>query len=218
MKKLTAKSSGSKGGKYKIMTKYGYCRISTKTQMVDGTYKAQMAQLENEGVTAENIYFDNLSGKNLADRLELHKLLERANSGDIIVITKLDRLARNVKDALNIIEELNQKGVTLDIKNMGRFDDTPSGRLTFTIFSAFAEYERDLILERMQSGKEYAREHNPEFKEGRPKKMRKSQIEMAYKRLKTETYKDVADSFNISERTLYNYIRAYKDSLTEGGR
>lgn len=137
--------------------KYGYARVSTKNQFNHETYLNQFEKLKNEGISEENIYFDNYSGKSAKDRENLNKLLDLVVDGDTVVTTKLDRLARNASDALEIAEQLNKKGVKLHILNMGLIDNSPIGKLMFTVFSAFSEFERDLIVERMQEGKEYKR-------------------------------------------------------------
>jgi DNA invertase Pin-like site-specific DNA recombinase len=88
-----------------------------------------------------------------AARPEFQKLLSVLEQGDTLTVTKLDRFARSTSDALAIVKPLFEKGVKVNVLNMGIIENTPTGRLTFTIFSVFAEFERDLIVTRTQEGK-----------------------------------------------------------------
>lgn len=136
-------------------------------------------------------------------RQEFEKLLQMVRSDDTLIITKLDRFARNTRAALEIIQDLFSKGVKINILNMGIIDDTPTGQLVFTIFSAFAQFERDIILARTQGGKNYARENEPHFKEGRPLIYSKEQIEFARElRNQGMTYKMIERKTGISVATL----------------
>ena len=100
----------------------------------------------------------------------MDELLKVLKDGDTVIVTKLDRLARSAKGGIEIIDEIVDKGASLEILNMGTFNNTPTGRLTRTIFLAFAEFERDMIVERTQAGKAVAKQNNPNYKEGRAAK------------------------------------------------
>ena len=144
---------------------YGYARVSTKGQDRYGNgLDVQEKQLRDNG--AEKIFCESFTGTK-KNRPELNKLLEVVQDGDSVIVTKLDRIARSTRDGLAIIEELLAKGVVINILNMGKFDNTPSGKLMRTIFFAFAEFERDMIVERTQEGKEICKK-NPDWKDGRP--------------------------------------------------
>ena len=120
------------------------------------------------------------------------------------MVTKLDRFARNTNvEAIQVVQKLFNKKIAVYILNIGIIEDTPTGRLTFNIFSAFAEFERDMIVTRTQEGKMYARMHNPNFREGRPKKYTIYQLDLAMKLLKTNSYHEVAKKTGISVSTLY---------------
>ena len=97
-------------------------------------------------------------------------LMAELKPGDEFVVTKMDRFARNAPEGIQTVRDLVDKGIAVHILNMGRADNTPTGKLLVTILLAFAEFERDMIVERTMAGKSYAKEHNPEFKEGRPRK------------------------------------------------
>lgn len=193
--------------------KYGYARVSTTNQFKNDTYLTQIEKLKNEGISEENIYFDNYSGKSAKDRIQLNILINLVENGDTIVITKLDRLARNTADALELAEKLHKKGVKLHILNMGLLDNTSMGRLMFTMFSAFAEFERDLIAERMREGKEYKRKHDPDFKDGRKSKLNTKQLEIIYKHFEDGilTNEEIANMFNVSRRTIMYRKKEWKD-------
>lgn len=149
---------------------YGYERVSSKGQGLYGTsLESQKNELIKAGASADTIYSDVFTGVT-ADRPMLNKLIEAVREGDIVVVTKLDRLARNTTEGISIIDAIVNKGASLNILNMGIFNNTPTGRLTRTIFLAFAEYEHDMIIERMNEGKRIAKATKPNYKEGRPKK------------------------------------------------
>lgn len=179
--------------------KYGYARVSTLGQDLEG----QIQTLENEG--CEQIYSEKFTGTK-ADRPQFQELLSIVQEGDTIVVTKLDRFARSAGDAIQVIRELFDKGVKVHILNMGLIENTPTGKLIFTIMSGFAEFERDMIVERTQEGKAIARQRD-DFREGRPKKFSRKQIEHALKMLETHSYKEVEETTGISKSTL---IRAKK--------
>ncbi len=144
---------------------YGYARVSTKGQEKYGNgLDVQEKELKANG--AEIIFFESFTGTK-KNRPELDKLIPILKEGDALVVSKLDRIARSALDGLTIMEELLEKGVTVHILNMGKFDNTPTGKLLRTVLFGLAEFERDLIVERTQSGKAIKRENDPNYKEGR---------------------------------------------------
>ena len=179
--------------------KYGYARVSTRHQDLEG----QLRQLEDE--RCDKIYFEKITGVK-SDRPEFQKLLQAIQTGDTLVVTKLDRFARSTQDALNTIKYLFEKGVRINVLNLGIIENTSTGRLIFTIFSAFADFERDLIVERTQEGKEIAKQ-KPNFREGRPRKFSQQQINLAMNLLKTNSYSEVEKMTGISKSTLTRYKR-----------
>ncbi len=143
---------------------YGYARVSTRKQSRDGnSLEDQIKRLKERG--AKRIYADSYTGTKMS-RPELDKLLAVLKSGDTVVVTKLDRIARTTIGGIELIRDLCEKGITVDIMNMGVVDNTPMGRLVLTVMLAFAEYERDMIVQRTQEGKEVAREKEG-WKDGR---------------------------------------------------
>lgn len=140
--------------------KYGYARVSTTDQKLAN----QIELLKLAG--AEKIFQEKFTGTT-TERPEFQKLLRALKTGDTLIVTKLDRFARNTREALDIIQELFKENVKVNILNMGLIDNTPTGQLVFTIFSAFAQFERDMIVTRTQEGKLYAKQHDPLFRFGK---------------------------------------------------
>ena len=135
-------------------TVYGYARVSTKKQAKDGnSLEVQEAALKAAG--AQKIYSDTYTGT-VTDRPELESLMGILKYGDTLVVTKLDRIARSTMQGLQLVQELVKKGVTVNVLNMGALSDKPEDALRLTMFLAFAQYERDMILQRTREGKEIA--------------------------------------------------------------
>ena len=178
---------------------FGYARVSTSGQARDGnSLEGQINALQEAG--AVKIFSDVFSGsKN--DRPELDKLLKIIQSGDTLIITKLDRIARSLIQGIQLIESLGDKGVIIDVLNMGIIDSSPTGKLIRNIMLSFSEFERDMIIQRTQEGKAVARQ-NPNFRDGRPKKFSRAQINHALELLQTHSYKQVAAMTGISRATL----------------
>jgi len=179
--------------------KYGYCRVSTLKQGKDGnSLEAQKELLLSAG--ADEIYEEKFTGTKI-DRPELDKLLEKIQPGDTLVVTKLDRIARSISKGTELIEKLIGMGVAVNILNLGVLDNTPSSRLVRNIFLSFAEFERDMIVERTTEGRDLARQKDG-YREGRPKKFRREQIEHALQLLNSNSYSRVSDMTGISIATL----------------
>lgn len=174
--------------------KYGYARVSTVGQDLS----SQIDTLKKEG--CEKIFQDKMTGTK-KERPQFKQLLNALNKGDTLVVTKLDRFARSTKEGIEIIQDLFKRGISVHVLNMGLVEDTPTGRLILSIMLAFAEFERDMIVERTQEGKALARQRD-DFREGRPKKFSKAQIKHALKLLDDNSYKKVEDMTGISISTL----------------
>ena len=183
---------------------YGYARVSTKGQAKDGnSLEAQEKALKESGAS-EN-YVDAFTGTK-TDRPEFDKLMDKIQKGDTLIVTKLDRFARSMTQGSELVLDLIEKGIKVYILNIGVMDNTPSSKLIRNVFFAFAEFERDMIVERTMEGKAIAKQ-NPDFREGRPKKYSRKQIEHALELLDSNSYKQVEDMTGISKSTL---IRAKK--------
>ena len=190
---------------------YGYGRVSTKGQAKDGnSLEAQERLLKEHG--AEVIYMDSFTGTKMT-RPEFDKLLEKLKAGDTLVVAKLDRFARSVSQASELITKLIDEGIRVDACNLGVLDNSSMSTLMRNILLSFAQFERDMIVERTQEGKAIARQ-NPDFREGRPKKYSRTQINHALDLLEKYSYKQVEDMTGISKSTL---IRAKQNKIEVTG-
>lgn len=187
---------------------YGYARVSTTGQAQDGNSLAdQERQLREAG--AQVIYSDAFSGKTM-QRPQFSALMNVLQAGDTLIVTKLDRFARTATEGAQTVQELLHKGVTIDIQNMGRVDDSPIGRLLVQVLFSFAEFERSMILERTQTGRKIAMENGQVM--GRPQKYHKEKIDLALRLLdEGKTYPQVERMTGISKSTL---LRNRKKRLT----
>lgn len=188
---------------------YGYARVSTKGQAKDGnSLEGQSILLKEAGVN--KIFYDSFTGRKI-ERPEFNKLLSILHEGDKLIVTKLDRFARSAVQGSQMIEELIAKGVTVHVLNIGLMDNTPTGKLIRNIMLSFAEFERDMIVERTQEGKAIAREKGIRV-DGRPKKNVPTETLRNYYILQQKgkmTVDDCCEELNISRSTWYN--------LTKGG-
>ena len=117
------------------------------------------------------------------------------------MVTKLDRIARSVTHGIELINELNERGIKVHVLNMGLVDNTPTGQLIRNVMLAFAEFERSMIMQRTREGREIART-KPGYREGRPKKYGKKQMDHAIELLQEYSYTKVAEMTGISKATL----------------
>lgn len=185
--------------------KYGYARVSTVSQ----NYTVQIQQLKQSGVESNNIYSDKWTGAT-TDRPAFNELMNVLKDNDEIIITKLDRLARNTREALTIIEPLLERNITIKVLNLGTIENTTMGKMILRTLLSVAEMERDLILERTREGKAIAKRRNPNFREGRPKALKTPQREHANNLLKEYTYTEVAEMTGYSKSTLQRIKKQYE--------
>lgn len=181
----------------------GYARVSTDDQNLD----AQIDELQKQG--CGRIFQEKISGAK-SDRPELQRCFDHLRKGDVLVVTKLDRLARNLKNLIDIVEQLNEMGVAF-ISVQDQIDtSTPQGKFFFHVFGAVAEFERDLIRERTKAGLTAARARGRIG--GRKRIMTPEKIKAAKELLKQSfPPADVAKQLGISRATLYNYFDQMKD-------
>ena len=179
-----------------------YVRVSTEQQNEERQVKSAL----NLGIEKENIYIDKQSGKD-TDRKELKKLLAFARKGDIVYTESISRIARNTKDLLNIVEELNQKQVDFVSLKENIDTSTPQGKFMLTVFGALAELERECILQRQREGIEVAREQG-KYKGRQPKKIDKEKFQkmVAEWRNGERTAVSVMRHFNITSTTFYRWV------------
>lgn len=178
---------------------YGYARVSTKKQLSGNSIEEQYSKLKEQDCL--EIIVEQYSGKT-TDRPELGALMHKMTKGDTLVVTKLDRLARNVVEGVTLVQELLHNGIKVHVLNVGLLDDTPMGHFFITTLLAVAELERSMIMERTQAGKEVAKT-KPGFKDGRPR-IAKNRIDAALALVDAgNSYNKVAELTNIGVATLY---------------
>lgn len=186
----------------------GYARVSSKGQAQHGmSLEDQTEQLMKQGIAREAIYADVYTGTKM-ERPEFNRLLSELEAGDELVVCKLDRFARNAPEGAMLVRELVERGVKVNILNMGVADNTPMGKVMVTVMLAFAEYERDMIVERTSMGKAMKREHEPGWKEGRPK-LEISEFQKFRKKQKDGqmTVDECCAALGISRSTWYGRVR-----------
>lgn len=145
--------------------KKGYGRVSTAGQATNGnSLEDQRSKLEDAG--CDEIILEAYTGTKV-DRPKFNELIDSLESGDTLVVCKLDRFARSASEGSALVKELLARGVNVHILNMGLIENTPTGRLILNVLLSFAEFERDMIVERTSEGKAIARMNNPDYKEGR---------------------------------------------------
>ena len=155
---------------------YGYARVSTIKQGRGNSLEEQLSELFSSG--CDEVIEEKFSGKT-NDRPQLKLLLDKLKEGDTFTVTKLDRFARSLIDGTKLVQELLDRGIKINILNIGVMDNTPASKLIRNIFLSFAEFERDMILERTREGKEIAKT-KAGYKEGRPKKFTKESNRLSF--------------------------------------
>lgn len=185
----------------------GYGRVSTSDQHPE----AQRDALIAAGCDQSQIFVDKLSGK-LASRPELDKALVAVREGDHLVITKLDRLGRSLRNLMDIGDDLRERGVQLVVLDQGIDTSTPVGQMFFHILGAVAEFEHSLMVERTKQGLEAARARGRVG--GQKPKLRPRQIKLAQEMYdetgsdgkRKYTVQQIADEFGVSRPTIYRHL------------
>lgn len=178
------------------MTSFGYARVSTDSQTLD----AQLEALQAAGCA--KVFQEKVSGAR-ADRAQLARLLKEIGSGDVLIVSRLDRLARSTRDLLNILDTLAGRGAAFrSLGDQWADTTTPHGRLMLTVLGGLAEFERELIRTRTGEGRTRAKARGVHM--GRPAKLtahqwREAQTELA---AGTATQSDLARRFNVSQSTI----------------
>ena len=195
----------------------GYARVSKSdgSQVLD----LQIDTLIKAGVKEENIYSDKASGVK-EDRLGLESCLKALREDDILVVWKLDRLGRNLKHLISIVDELTQRKIGFKVlsgQGVNIDTTTQSGKMVFSIFAALAEFERELIKERTIAGLKSARARGR--KGGRKFKLTKAQVRLAQASMKNRdtSVSELCKELGITRPTLYRYVTP-DGELREFGR
>lgn len=181
---------------------YGYARVSSKGQARDGySLEAQDNELRKAG--ASEVFSDAFTGTT-AERPELDKLMKKMKSGDTMVVTKLDRIARSLKQGIELIDTLGKQGIKVHVLDLGVIDDSPTGRLIRNIMLCIAEFDRDMIQQRLDEGKAISGNLG-----GHPKKYTEKQLRHAVELLKEHSYSQVIEMTGISKSTLQRAKKEY---------
>lgn len=188
---------------------YGYARISAKVQLKGNSLEEQKNELRKNG--CQVIVEEQFTGKTTARPKFEDLILNQLKPGDTLVVTRLDRLARNVTEGVSTIRGLFAKNVRVHVLNVGLLENTAMGNFFITTLLAVAELERCMILERTAAGKEIAKTRDG-FKEGRPP-IARAKIELAMGLLEMHSYKRVSEMTGISVATLARYRRKMQDEL-----
>lgn len=183
--------------------KIGYARVSTKDQSLD----LQEDALKKVG--CKTIYSECVSGAN-TDRLKLHEMINQLRKGDVVIVWKLDRLGRSLRDLVSLMSTLQNLGVGFKSLQDNIDTTTPIGKLNFHLFAALAEFERDIISERTKAGLAAARARGR--KGGRPKGLSqkakdKARLAESLYKEKERTIAEICEYLSISKPTLYRYLR-----------
>ena len=181
--------------------RYGYARVSTAKQ----DYAIQVDALKAAG--CETIFTEKVSGKSTDNRTEFKRLMRALRPGDIVVVTKLDRLARSSRDLLNILHDL-EEGACGFVSLGEAWCDTTSdiGKLVITIMSGIAQFERSLILSRTEAGIAKARENGKKF--GRPSALDVTQKRKIAERYAAgETMAALATDYEVGEATIFRALQ-----------
>ena len=187
--------------------KIGYARVSTIDQNLD----MQLKELRKAG--CELIYQEKASGKN-TERPELKKLIEQLRKGDQVVVWKLDRIGRSIKDLIELVEGFKRKEVDFISLHNQIDTSTPTGRFTFNLFAALAEFEREMIVERTKAGLAAAKARGN--KAGRKPGLTddaKKKAEQGYKLYRDSNMpvEEIAGLLKVGKSTLYRYIKNKED-------
>lgn len=186
---------------------YGYTRVRTRKQLEGHGLEAQKVDILSKYPTAI-IIEEQYTGTKL-DRPLFNELLEKLKADDILVVSKLDRFARNTIEGIKVVEHFFKNKVAIHILNIGLLEDTPMGRFFLTTLLAVAELERNMIVERTQAGKEIAR-LNKDYQEGSPKKYTDQELFDAVMLLSIHSYREAALISGISKSSI---VRARKHFL-----
>lgn len=186
---------------------FAYCRVSTTDQHTDN----QIAEIQAAGydIRDDRIVVETISGSTAAmARTQFSKLVEKLERGDVLIVTKLDRLGRNAMDVRSTIERLADADVRVVCQQLGGVDLTsPAGKMTMGVIAAVAEFERDLLVERTQSGLTRAKRSGKRL--GRPRALSRQQVaEIAHKRSEGASLGVLAEEYQVSRSAVYRATKA----------
>lgn len=180
------------------MRLFGYARVSTSQQSLD----IQISALEKEGVKSTRIFYDKVTGKNLS-REGLDLLRVKVEEGDVVLVTKLDRLGRDTADMIALIKEFDEAGVSIRFLSDGITTEGTMGKMVVTILSAVAQAERERILERTNEGRIEARLRGVSF--GRKPTVDREKLMQLYKGGMRPA--KISEEMGIGRSTVYKVLK-----------
>lgn len=188
--------------------KFGYARVSGLSQDL----AQQKEQLVKNGVDEDNIYAEKFTGIT-EQRPKWQKLNKQLRKDDEVVFTKVDRIGRSVKVAVDIVNDLLDKGVKVYIIQLNGYVNKQDamGKMLFNFLTIMAEFEHDMIVDRLAQGKAYAKAHNPNYHEGRPKRRITNRYRKIYELSKEHSIKETAEISGVSESTVKRIRKQIRD-------
>ncbi|MBC1502151.1 recombinase family protein [Listeria weihenstephanensis] len=193
--------------------KLGYARVSTVGQDLD----TQKEKLLKQGIAEDYLYIEKKTATTTRNREALKDLIKNSREGDIVYITKIDRLARSIIDLNNVMNEFFKKGVTVVfIDNNMTFsadvESNPMQKLLFNVLGAFAEFERDMIVNRTTEGKIRAQKAGKKLgRKGQPDDKIKKAIRLMHKRDENNlSVSDIVKATGVPKATLYKKLKEFK--------
>lgn len=188
--------------------KFGYARVSGLSQDL----VQQKEQLVKNGVDEDNIYAEKFTGTT-EQRPKWQKLNKQLRKDDEVVFTKVDRIGRSVKVAVDIVNDLLDKGVKVYIIQLNGYVNKQDamGKMLFNFLTIMAELEHDMIVDRLAQGKAYAKAHNPNYHEGRPKRRITNRYRKIYELSKEHSIKETAEISGVSESTVKRIRKQIRD-------
>lgn len=194
-------------------TIYGYARVSTVGQGKGNSLEEQQSELIRSGADPKNIFVDKFTGTSM-ERPEFDKLISKLKRGDTLIVTKLDRFGRSASKASLLITDLLDKGITINVLQVGILSNDSVNTLLRNVLLSFAQFERDMIVQRTQEGKAIAKQ-KPDFREGRPP-IDKTKMDGAMSLLDSgNSYKQVASITGVSVSSLTRYRRKQREQMEQ---
>lgn len=193
---------------------YGYARVSTASQSLT----EQINMLKKSGVRPKNIYHEHYTGTK-TNRPQFDTLLNQLKPNDVLIVVKLDRLARNTREALNVIHDLRENDITIKaLEPRMTVSNDIGGKIMYNTLLMVADIERDMIVSRTQAGKHqakmYAKQHGLPYQDGRKKRLQSPKSDK-YKAIheykKSHSATDTAKAFDVSRRTVFYVNKLFKN-------
>lgn len=189
--------------------KYGYARVSGTSQDL----AEQINELQKQGIPKENIYSEKFTGTK-EHRPQWQVLSHKLQNGDEVVFTKVDRIGRTVKVAVDIVDNLLKRGIKVYIIQLNGYVNKSDmmGKMLFNFLTVMAEFEHDMIVDRLKRGKAYAKTHNPNFHQGRPKRRITDRYCKIYEYSQKHSIRETALATGVSESTVKRIKRQIRQN------